>query len=189
MTVRVWLACHGLTAQARAGVFGADGEPEPATAAVLRRVRAALPAGGFAACRSPAVAATRTVDLLGLPEAPAVADLAEPDYGRWTGRDLATVAAADPAAVAAWTQDAAAAPPGGESLLDLLHRVSSWLDDAAGCGPRLVAVTGPAALRAAVVIAIAAPPQAFWRLDVEPLTVVRLSGRAGRWNLRLGPER
>nr|EIF93375.1 phosphoglycerate mutase [Streptomyces tsukubensis NRRL18488] len=41
-------------------------------------------------------------------------------------------------------------------------------------------------VRAAVVHALALPPEAFWRLDVPALTVTELSGREGRWNLRLG---
>jgi hypothetical protein len=34
--------------------------------------------------------------------------------------------------------------------------------------------------------ALGLPLSVFWRLDVPPLTVTELSGRAGRWNLRLG---
>ncbi|WP_405564305.1 hypothetical protein [Streptomyces sp. NBC_01180] len=41
-----------------------------------------------------------------------------------------------------------------------------------GAGRR-TARTGPAA-------------QTLWRLDAAPLTLAELSGRAGRWNLRIG---
>jgi broad specificity phosphatase PhoE len=57
------------------------------------------------------------------------------------------------------------------------------LPDDAG---RVLAVTEPAVTRAAIVRALALPAEAFWRLDVAPLTLTELSGRSGRWNLRCG---
>ncbi|GGX59031.1 phosphoglycerate mutase [Streptomyces fructofermentans] len=51
---------------------------------------------------------------------------------------------------------------------------------------RIIAVVEPEIVRAAVVRALGAPESAFWRLDVPPLTATELSGRAGRWNLRVG---
>ncbi|WP_157852389.1 hypothetical protein [Kitasatospora sp. NRRL B-11411] len=42
------------------------------------------------------------------------------------------------------------------------------------------------ALQHALAEAPSEPATAFWRLDVAPLTVTSLSGRAGRWNLRCG---
>ena len=87
--------------------------------------------------------------------------------------------------------DPAAAPHGGESLLDLLARIGGWLDHLqAGTrrqtGTRcvIIAVTHPAVIRAAIVHALDATPSAFWRIHAPPLTRVRLSGHAGRWNLR-----
>jgi broad specificity phosphatase PhoE len=47
-----------------------------------------------------------------------------------------------------------------------------------------VAITHPAVVRAAIVHALGAPPAAFWRIDVAPLSRTDLSGRDGRWNLR-----
>ncbi|MBB5156135.1 hypothetical protein [Saccharopolyspora phatthalungensis] len=38
-------------------------------------------------------------------------------------------------------------------------------------------------IRAAVVHALQAPPAAFWRLDVAPLSHTMMSGNAGRWTL------
>lgn len=51
---------------------------------------------------------------------------------------------------------------------------------------RVLGVAEPGVIRAAAVHALALAPQAFWRLDVAPLTVTELSGRSGRWNLRCG---
>jgi broad specificity phosphatase PhoE len=49
---------------------------------------------------------------------------------------------------------------------------------------RLVAVTHPGVIRAAIVVALSAPPKSFWRIDVGPVsrTVLHLRGHA--WTLR-----
>jgi broad specificity phosphatase PhoE len=44
-------------------------------------------------------------------------------------------------------------------------------------------ITHAAVIRAAIVHAIEATPQSFWRIDVAPLSCTRLSGTNGRWNL------
>ncbi|MFJ2648534.1 histidine phosphatase family protein [Streptomyces sp. NPDC087420] len=113
--------------------------------------------------------------------------------GRWQGRTLDEVAAAEPESMAAWLADPAAAPHGGESLLALLTRVGEWLDalpDAPAEDPdrrgRVLAVAEPDVIRAATAHALGAPPEAFWRIDVRPLSAVELSGRCGRWNLLAG---
>lgn len=94
------------------------------------------------------------------------------------------MAAEDPAGVRSWLTDPAYAPPGGESVEELVARAGSWLD---GLEPGTHRVEAEQAfVRAAVVHALELPPQVFWRLDARPRTLTELSGRAGRWNLRLG---
>lgn len=66
-----------------------------------------------------------------------------------------------------------------------MRQGGAWLDSLNGAG-RVLAVAEPSLVRAAVVHALELPPQAFWRLDVTPLTLTELSGRSGRWNLRAG---
>lgn len=111
--------------------------------------------------------------------------LRDQDHGRWRGHELVQVEAAEPEAVHTWLTDPAAAPHGGESLLDLAERVAGWLDTRpAGRG---VAVTHPAVIRAAMVRALGAPPESFWRIDVVPLAQVHLTARHGRWKLRCLP--
>ncbi|WCD87377.1 hypothetical protein KPP03845_103754 [Streptomyces xanthophaeus] len=106
------------------------------------------------------------------------------DTGQWAGRTLEEVAAEDPAGVRSWLTDPAYAPPGGESVEELVARAGSWLD---GLEPGTHRVEAEQAfVRAAVVHALDLPPQVFWRLDARPRTLTELSGRAGRWNLRLG---
>jgi broad specificity phosphatase PhoE len=43
--------------------------------------------------------------------------------------------------------------------------------------------THPAIIRAAIVHAIEADSHSFWRIDIAPLSITRLSGLGGRWNL------
>ncbi|MFF0286867.1 histidine phosphatase family protein [Streptomyces sp. NPDC005262] len=131
---------------------------------------------------------TGTAEALGLRSKPEPA-LRRWDLGRWRGQRLAEVSRDEPEAVSNWLSDPSAAPHDGESLLDLHARVGGWLDSLHGEGAddgSVLAVVEPAAVRAAIVHALGLPPQAFWRLDVAPLTLTELSGRSGRWNLRCG---
>lgn len=105
------------------------------------------------------------------------------DYGRWAGRAFNDVQAQEPDAIAEWLRDPAAAPHGGESILELIARVARWLDLQCAAPERTVAITHAAVIRAAILHAIEAPPQSFWRIDVAPLSLARLSGANGRWNL------
>jgi broad specificity phosphatase PhoE len=138
---------------------------------------------------SPTRRCRRTARALGLDTAPLTA-LAPCAMGRWQGRTLGEVAASEPESVAAWLADPAAVPHGGESLRSLLTRVGRWLDALpgdldtdVGTGGRVLAVAEPDIVRAAAVHALGAPPEAFWRIDIRPLSVTELSGRGGRWNL------
>ncbi|QDY79628.1 histidine phosphatase family protein [Streptomyces qinzhouensis] len=187
MTTRVLLLTAATTAAVRAVRFD-SGAPldEPGRAAALaaagRLPRAAR------VLTAPSRRCRETAAALGLgAEHRVEAALADWDLGRWEGRALAEVTGTEPAAVGAWLTDPAAAPHGGESLLALRDRVGDWLAALGGRTPeRVLAIAEPAVVRAAVVHALALPPEAFWRLDVPPLTVTELSGRENRWNLRLG---
>lgn len=106
--------------------------------------------------------------------------------GRWRGRTLDEVAVAEPEAVGRWSADPSCAPHGGESVRDACARVGRWLDALRETDGRTLAVVEPDVVRAAVVHAVGLPPWGFWRWDVAPLTATELSGRAGRWNVRLG---
>lgn len=96
---------------------------------------------------------------------------------------MADIQARDPAGVAAWLADMGAAPHGGEPLLDVIRRIGQLLDGHRDPG-HTVMVTHPAVIRAAVVHSLGAPPEAFWRLDVAPLSVADLRHHNGRWTLR-----
>lgn len=112
------------------------------------------------------------------------------DYGRWTGCALAHLQTREPEALADWLQNPDAAPHGGESVQVLMDRVAQWLDGLRDGTGLLVAVTHASVIRAAIVHAIEAGPRSFWRIDVAPLSVARLSGDRGRWTLAsVGPMR
>ena len=50
-----------------------------------------------------------------------------------------------------------------------------WLADEQAQHQRAIVVTHPAVIRAAIVHAIEAAPQSFWRIDIAPLSITRLS--------------
>jgi broad specificity phosphatase PhoE len=167
------------------------GDDRPLDTAGWRAVERAIPAlVPLAAAElrycSPTPCSRQTGDALGLsPIAqPALRDC---DMGRWRGMTLQEVAVHEPEAVELWLADPRSAPHGGEPLLTFITRIGGWLDTRPIDGDgRIVAVTEPSVIRAAMLYALGAPPQSYWRTEVYPLSVVSLSGGRGRWNLRLG---
>jgi broad specificity phosphatase PhoE len=182
MPSRLTFICAAATSATRSGAFPED-EPlearalEKATAArgALRRIDRAW--------TSPALRARQTAEALGLTAMPEPA-LDDCDFGRWRGRSLAEIEAAEPEAVAAWLSDPAAAPHGGESVLDLVRRIASWLEGQATASGHTIAVTHPALIRAAAIHILAADVRSFWRIDIEPLTATRLTRNNRVWTLR-----
>jgi broad specificity phosphatase PhoE len=181
MVTSLTLISHASTKALRRTSFPQDEPLDPqaykkaAAAASLRRAGRVW--------TGPELRATQTAMALSLPAAvePALRDC---DYGRWRGRSLPDVQADEPGAVTAWLTEPGAAPHGGESITDLLHRVGVWLASTGGDEGHVVAVTHPAIVRAAIVHAIGAPASAFWRIDVAPLTQTELRGNNGVWTLR-----
>ncbi|MFC4492886.1 histidine phosphatase family protein [Streptomyces ovatisporus] len=143
---------------------------------------AAPPVRHFA---SPVRRCEQTAGALGLPVVPAP-QAAGCAMGRWRGRTLDEVTAAEPEGVGRWLSDPGSAPHGGESVRELCARVEEWLTELAARPGRVLAVVEPDVVRAAVLCALGAPAQGLWRVDVEPLTATEFSGRAGRWNVRTG---
>jgi broad specificity phosphatase PhoE len=181
-TTRLILIRHAPSEATRRSAFPLD---EPLDARALEAARALRPRLDRAdvAWTGPAARARQTAGALGLD--PTVApELDECDFGAWRGRTLAELDTEDPVAVAAWIEDPAAAPHGGESLLALLDRVGGWLEARSGDGARTVAVTHAGVIRAALVHALDAPVQAFWRFDIAPLSRTVLHAHDGRWTVR-----
>lgn len=188
--VRLTMVSHGMTDAMAAGRFPVD---EPLNA--LGRRRLADRAGGI---REPTAAWTvvcgpelrtrQTSEEMGLDAVPDAA-LSDLDVGDWRGRPLDAV---EPGDLAAWLRDPAATPHGGESVETLIERVRRWMRTLAvfpektpDTPGRVLAVTHPAVVRAAVLTALQAPPNSFWRIDVAPAARVELHHRGAGWTLRL----
>jgi broad specificity phosphatase PhoE len=181
MTARLTLICHASTQAMRKAAFPADetldGRDRTDAAELAKRLPSA---DRF--LTSPELRTRQTAELLRL-DAVSLSTLRDCDYGAWKGRAFEEVLAREPKAVEAWLRDPAAAPHGGESLLSLMQRIAQWLEGEKMMDRRSILVTHPSIVRAAIVHAIDAPPMSFWRVDVAPLSVTRLSGKDGRWNL------
>jgi len=186
MAARLDLIAHGASRATRAARFPDDDGLEAAAVAALHQF-----AGRLRPYRrvltAPARAARETAAALGC-EAEVDAGLRDWDYGLWRGLALVDVAKREPDAFAAWLIDPAAAPHGGEPLIALIERAGAFLAQSMARDGATLAITHAAVVRAAIVSALGAGAAAFWRIDVAPLFLAKLTGRDGRWNLTaLGP--
>jgi broad specificity phosphatase PhoE len=182
--VRLTLVSHAMTEAMAAARFPAD-EPLNETGRREAQTVAGLDIrgrdGSLRQVAAPERRVLQTAQLLGLsptPE-PGLADL---DCGRWRGLTLDDIGPED---LAAWRGDPAAVPHGGESIVGLLDRVRGWLESLTHNRLRTVAVTHPAIIRAAILLALDVSPESFWRIDITPVSRTVLHFREGRWTLRL----
>jgi broad specificity phosphatase PhoE len=175
--VRLTLVSHGMTDAMSAGRFPVD---EPLSDLGQRQLESVSVAPQQTVC-GPEARARQTAEVLGLSASvePRIADL---DVGAWSGMGLDAV---DPGELAAWLTDPAATPHGGESVVNLVERVAGWMNSIPAEASRLVAVTHPAVVRAAILTALVAPPKSFWRIDVAPASQTVLHRRGTAWTLRL----
>ena len=181
MTARLVLICHASTTAVREAAFPADEPLDDKGATRAAGLAAHLPKADRC-WSSPELRTRQTAEALGL-NADVHPALRDCDCGRWSGNTFDAVHAREPEAVAAWLRDPAAAPHGGESILELLQRVAAWLAAEQNHHRQSIVVTHPAVIRAAIVCAIEATPLSFRRIDIAPLSITRLSGKDGRWNL------
>lgn len=178
---RLLLLRHAPTAATRRAAFSTDESLDERGAVEASALRDRLPAADEW-LSSPAARAQETARILGLaPRADPL--LAECDFGAWAGRELEEVARADPEGVRRWLADPAASPHGGESLTGVLRRVGGWLDAQARLEGTVLAVTHAGPIRASVIHALGAPPEAFWRVDAAPLSLTELHADGGDWRL------
>jgi len=176
---RLFLIAHASTDAQRAVAFPRD---EPVSDRGRRELARATAPVADVALTAPELRTLETASVLGLPATvePLLRDM---DFGRWSGTRMEEIPAGD---LAVWLDDPETAPHGGESIHDLIVRIGTWLASLTDSPERIVAVTHPAVIRAAVVHALGAPATAFRRIDVRPLATTRFDGRNGRWNLRVG---
>jgi broad specificity phosphatase PhoE len=176
--VRLTLVSHAMTDAMAAGRFPTD---EPLNALGHRQVDASIDLGlNERAYCGPEKRTRQTAELLGL-QATVDNRLADLDCGRWHGD---VVGGVQPDDLAIWLTDPTRAPHGGETIVELIDRVAGWMDSLTTRRARLVAVTHPAVVRAAILVVLNAPPKSFWRIDIAPVsrTVVHFRGHA--WTLR-----
>jgi broad specificity phosphatase PhoE len=181
MTARLTLICHGSTDAVRAAAFPQDEPLDRYGVTAASKLAGALPSVDRCST-GPELRTRQTAAALGL-KAESQPALRECDYGRWAGKTFAEIVVNEPDAANSWLRDPAAAPHGGESILELMHRVAEWLHQQSVRDDRSIAITHPTIVRAAIVQIMDAPALSFWRLDVRPMSVTRLSGNGGRWNL------
>ena len=173
---------HAPTATTRAFALPADEPLDERGRSAAATLAPGLPSG-YDVLSSPARRCLETVECAGLATATVDPALAECDFGSWAGRTLDELVATDADAVHAWMTEPGAAPHGGESLTVFAARVARWLDEQAEQHGSAVAITHAGVVKAAVVHALGAPIEAFWRIDVAPLSQTELHAHDGRWTL------
>ena len=181
MSLRLAFICHAPTKATRTASFPNN---EPLDEPGLAKAQAVSPKfrAGTGFVRSPALAAKQTAEAFNVP-AEAQPELRELDYGSWSGVSLQAIESERPESLSQWLADPLSCPHGGESMLALFERISTWLAKYQDQSGHLVAISHASVVRAAVISAIAAPPSAFWRIDVSPLSITRLQCSRGVWNL------
>jgi broad specificity phosphatase PhoE len=180
--MRLLLVRHGATTATRAAGFPDDEPLDERGRAAAAQLAAALPARRET-LSSPALRCRQTAQAAGLAQPALAPDLRECDFGAWAGRSLAEVHADDPEGAGAWMRDPDACPHGGESLSAFAARVAGWLDGQAAQDGCAVAITHGGVVKAALVRALGAPLEAFWRIDVAPLAITELHAHDGRWTV------
>ncbi|MFF5757476.1 histidine phosphatase family protein [Streptomyces longwoodensis] len=184
MTVRLTLLCAAAPAE-RDVRFGGDTPLDERALGQATAVAGALPAATVRHA-GPSQRCRQTAQALGWDTVAVEPALRDMDMGSWQGRTLDELAASDGAGLAVWMSDPQAAPHGGESVAQVCHRIAAWLEELPADAGRVLAVVEQAVARAALLHALGAPQQSFWRVDVPPLCAFQLTGRSGRWNLRIG---
>jgi broad specificity phosphatase PhoE len=170
---RLLLVRHASTSATRAFAFPCDEPLDERGRAAAARLK--LPKGEVLS--SPARRCLQTARAAGLAVDAVDPRLAECDFGAWGGKRLADL---EPGG---WMTDHDARPHGGESLRAFAARVGGWLDEQAALDGVATAITHGGVVKAAVVRALRAPLDAFWQVDVAPLSITELHAHGGRWTV------
>lgn len=181
--LRLVLVSHGMTEAIAAGRFPDD---EPLNGIGRRQVHAARKVfdvrDPLRELTAPEQRTRQTAALLGLASASSEPRLADLNCHVWRGRTLTGLDAED---LRTWLTDPAAAVHGGESIAELITRVSGWLTSLTDSTQSAVAVTHPAVIRAALIATLDIRPEVFWRIDISPASRTVLHFRDQHWTLRL----
>ncbi len=175
-TTRWWWVRHAAMAGPPGMIHPPEAEPAPIPPALVEGLRRALPkralwiVSGWARTRITARALNHAPPLT-------VPELAEQNFGLWTGRTHDDLALNDAQAHADfWADPGTNAPPGGESFANQCVRVASAIDqlNAEHAGLDLVAVVHAGVIRAAVAHALDLSPDRALRLAIDPLSLTRI---------------
>jgi probable phosphoglycerate mutase len=172
---------HGETEHTREKRFSGSGGADPALSATGRGQAAAAAAvlaarGADAVVTSPMARARETAEpvasALGLPIR-VEEDLRECAFGEWEGLTFAEVEEGWPDEVTAWLAATDVAPPGGESFDAVAARVARARDRliARYAGRLVVVVSHVTPVKTLVRLALEAPPQALYRMELSPASL------------------
>jgi broad specificity phosphatase PhoE len=177
---RITFISHAPTAAVARAAFPLD---EPIEPREFERLQSTgwVPPRARQVCTGPEQRTRQTANALGLNPILS-AELRDLDYSSWRGRSLDDIQASDLESVRRWLTDIESAPHGGESVASLLARVEGWL--AVHCSGHTIAVTHPAVIRAAIILALRAPAQSFWRVDIPPASITDLRRTGSGWSVR-----
>ncbi|WP_433964103.1 histidine phosphatase family protein [Tunturiibacter gelidiferens] len=170
MPARLTLISHAPTSAQRHSAFPAD---EPLEQSALTKLAAInwQPPRAHHILTAPELRTQQTAKALNLAATP-TNELRDIAYGTWQGRTLADLYAEDPASIAQWLSDPNSTPHNGESIADLITRITNWLTtllpEAADTQTHTIAITHPAVIRAAILHTLNAPLHSFWRIDIAP---------------------
>lgn len=181
MTSRITFISHAVTPALRHAAFPRDEALEAREVARLRALAWKAPPAQQI-LTAPEKRAAMTAESLSL-TASIAEDLRDCNYGSWKGRQLSEVEEDDPDGLIVWLSDPAATPHCGESIKSLVARVGRWCKSQAKTG-HTIAVTHPAIIRSAVLLALSAPLQSFWRLDIAAASVTDLRYNCFVWTVR-----
>jgi probable phosphoglycerate mutase len=184
---------HGETALTGEQRFSGSGGSDPALSELGRgqAARAAqaltagpagpavgLPAGAsvqavisspLARCRETAAAAASRLGV----DVTVEEGLRETDFGAWDGLTFAEVRERYPAEMAGWLGSPSAAPPGGESFVQVADRVALARDAllSAHRGRTVLLVSHVTPIKTLVQLALGAPPEALFRMHLSPASL------------------
>ena len=177
---QLWLIRHAPVGGPRGMIPGIDASADVGDAVALLRVRAQLPARHLA-ISSPARRARETAASLGLLVSSDPA-FSEQDFGDWTGRTHEEIRRDSEAVYDKfWRAPASNRPPGGESFVELIARVSGGIEALPAGDVVIVAHAGT--IRAALAVALEPPPERALRFVIDPLSLTRLDRLDDAWRI------
>jgi alpha-ribazole phosphatase len=176
----LWLIRHAPVDGPRGVIHGPDAPADTSNAGAFAALRAQLPDDAAAYC-SPARRTRETALALALDPVD-VAAFREQSFGRWTGRrhdELTMELGAS--YIDFWRSAATNRPPGGESFVEQVARVSAGL--AALPAGNVILVVHSGTVRAALAIALNTAPENALRFVVDPMSLTRIDRLDNGWRI------